>query len=189
MIARGPGSDMSMLADASALLWRLRLRSIEVGERWRLLADRWEAHAGGARPFYVVHAMMAFAASGRSAAAARALQALRHGDPGGAALSLPEEALALPLCEALVAFSHRASLRRQSRPVRPHPSHVDRGGIACTKGAARPRACGGACGTETGESAQSAAAAAFADDACCSMNGARVVGNGKGYAEQARRTR
>src|SRR5262249_50499765 len=39
MIARESGLDMSMLADASALLWRLRLRSIEVRERWGLLAD------------------------------------------------------------------------------------------------------------------------------------------------------
>ena len=105
-IANGKSLDMSVLADASALLWRLRLRSIEVGDRWRLLADRWETHAlAGARAFYVVHAIMAFAATGRSAAAARALQALRHADPNSTALSLPEEALALPLSEALLAFA------------------------------------------------------------------------------------
>jgi hypothetical protein len=49
--------------------------------------------------------MMAFAAAGRSAAAARALDVLRHADPGGGTLSLPEGALALPLCEALLAFA------------------------------------------------------------------------------------
>ena len=107
-IANTATLDMSVLADASALLWRLRLRSIEVGDRWRLLADRWETHAlGGARPFYIVHAMMAFAAAGRNAAATRALQALRHADPNSSALSLPEEALALPLCEALLAFAFK----------------------------------------------------------------------------------
>jgi hypothetical protein len=107
-IAKEGALAMSVLADASALLWRLRLRSIEVGERWRLLADRWETHAlTGARPFYIVHAMMAFAATGRTAAAARAMQALRHAEPGNSALSLPEEALALPLCEALLAFAFR----------------------------------------------------------------------------------
>jgi tetratricopeptide (TPR) repeat protein len=107
-IANNATLDMSVLADASALLWRLRLRSIEVGDRWRLLADRWETHAlGGARPFYIVHAMMAFAAAGRNAAATRALQALRHADPNSSALSLPEEALALPLCEALLAFAFK----------------------------------------------------------------------------------
>ena len=106
MIAKGSGLDMSVLADASALLWRLRLRGIEVGERWRPLADRWEAHSlAGARPFYVVHALIAFASTGRSAATVVALQALRHADPVGTALSLPEEALAQPLCEALLAFA------------------------------------------------------------------------------------
>jgi tetratricopeptide (TPR) repeat protein len=107
-IARVSATDMASLADASALLWRLRLRNIEVAARWRQLADRWEAHTlAGARPFYVVHAVMAFAATGRSAAAARALHALPHADPGGAALPLPEEALALPLGEALLAFASK----------------------------------------------------------------------------------
>jgi hypothetical protein len=97
---------LSVLADASALLWRLQLRNIRGGGRWRPLADRWETHTlDGARPFYVVHAMMAFAAAGRTAAAARAFAALQLIDTRGASLSLPEEALALPLCEALLAFA------------------------------------------------------------------------------------
>jgi hypothetical protein len=49
--------------------------------------------------------MMAFAAAGRTAAAARAFAALPPIDTRGASLSLPEEALALPLCEALLAFA------------------------------------------------------------------------------------
>jgi hypothetical protein len=105
-IANAGASDMSALADASALLWRLQLRSIDVGRRWRLLADRWEMQTlGGARAFYVVHAMMAFAAAGRAAAATRVLKALPHADTSGASSSLPEEALAPPLCEALLAFA------------------------------------------------------------------------------------
>jgi hypothetical protein len=101
---RAPG--LSVLADASALLWRLQLRNVEVGGRWRALADHWEMQTlAGARPFYVVHAMMAFAAAGRTAAAARVLEALPHTDTTGASLSLPEEALAPPFCEALLAFA------------------------------------------------------------------------------------
>ena len=101
-IANGP--DMSALADASALLWRVQLRNIEVGRRWRLLADRWEIQPlYGARPFYVVHAMMAFAAAGRTTAAARVLKALPPAQTGGS--SLPEEALAPPFCRALLAFA------------------------------------------------------------------------------------
>jgi hypothetical protein len=51
-----------------------------------------------------VHALMAFAAAGRTAAATRLLEALPHVDADGA--SVPEEALAPPLCEALLAFAH-----------------------------------------------------------------------------------
>ena len=105
-IANARASDMSALADASALLWRLQLRNIEVSGRWRLLADRWEMQTlAGARPFYVVHAMMAFAAAGRTAAAARVFEALPHTDTSGVSPSLPEDALAPPLCEALLAFA------------------------------------------------------------------------------------
>jgi tetratricopeptide (TPR) repeat protein len=103
-IANAQTLDMSALADASALLWRLQLRSIDTGGRWRLLADRWEMQAlAGARPFYVVHAMMAFAATGRTAAAARLFEGLSHTDTG--ASSLTEDALASPFCEALLAFA------------------------------------------------------------------------------------
>jgi hypothetical protein len=106
-IAKADASSMTVLADASALLWRLQLRNVEVGGRWRLLADHWEMQAlAGARPFYVVHAMMAFAAAGRAVAAARVLDALSRTDAGGI-WSLPEEALASPFCEALLAFTRR----------------------------------------------------------------------------------
>jgi hypothetical protein len=107
-IAKADPSSMPVLADASALLWRLRLRNIEVGERWRLLADRWEMQKlAGARPFYVVHAMIAFAAAGRSTVAARVLEALSQTDTSGIWSSLPEEALAAPFREALLAFIRR----------------------------------------------------------------------------------
>lgn len=101
-----PGAyDISVLADASALLWRLQLRSIEVGTRWRALADRWETQSlTGVRPFFVVHAMMAFAAAGRTTAAARLLEALPQ-IPSGALPSPPEQALAAPFCEGLLAFA------------------------------------------------------------------------------------
>lgn len=97
---------MAVLADASALLWRLALLNVEVGGRWRQLADRWEAlPLAGARPFYLVHAMMAFATAGRYGAVTRALEGLPRIDTTGDAPSLPEEAIAMPLCEALLAFA------------------------------------------------------------------------------------
>jgi tetratricopeptide (TPR) repeat protein len=105
-IENGRATDMSELADASALLWLLQLRSVEVSERWRRLADRWDVQTlAGARPFYVVHAMMAFVAAGRAAAAARALEALPGTERNAAPSALSEDALARNFCEALLAFS------------------------------------------------------------------------------------
>ncbi len=99
-------SDMSALADASALLWRLQLRNLEVSGRWQLLADRWELQRlAGAGPFYVAHAMMAFAAAGRVGAAARLVETLPHIETGADLPSPPENALVLPFCEALLAFA------------------------------------------------------------------------------------
>ena len=106
-IANARAAGLSVLADASAFLWRLQLRNIDVDGRWQLLADRWETRTlAGARPFYVVHAMMAFAAAGRSLAAARVFEALPPADSSDVSVSVPEEALALPFCEALLAFTH-----------------------------------------------------------------------------------
>jgi hypothetical protein len=49
--------------------------------------------------------MMAFAAAGRTATAARVLEELPHVDISGASSSYPEDALTAPLCKALLAFA------------------------------------------------------------------------------------
>ena len=49
------------LVDASAMLWRLSLRGVDVGNRWKPLADAWEANGEyGNYAFNDMHAMMAF---------------------------------------------------------------------------------------------------------------------------------
>jgi hypothetical protein len=58
-----------------------------------------------ARTFYIVHAMMAFAAAGRTGAATRLFKALPHVEARGSRRSLPEEALAQPFCTALLALA------------------------------------------------------------------------------------
>ena len=95
---------MSVLADASALLWWLQRREIEIGSQWRAVADHWETQTlAGVRPFYLVHAMMAFAAAGRTTTVWRMLEALPHTSESST-LSVPEDALVEPFCEALLAF-------------------------------------------------------------------------------------
>jgi tetratricopeptide (TPR) repeat protein len=100
-------ADRSELADASALLWRLELLNFRVDERWKPLADRWQTlDLNGARPFYVAHAMMALAATGRTAAVQRIFNALPHVEMSGITSSYSEDVLLLQLCKALLAFAH-----------------------------------------------------------------------------------
>lgn len=69
----GPGSGVVLdMIDQSALLWRLALRGVDVGDRWQALAERWGPHAdAGNYAFNDLHAMMAFASAGRADLAAR----------------------------------------------------------------------------------------------------------------------
>lgn len=64
------------LIDASALLWRLDLRGIDVGSRWTAVADLWAPFAAaGNYAFNDVHAMMAFVKAGRTDLARTVLDA------------------------------------------------------------------------------------------------------------------
>jgi hypothetical protein len=66
------------MIDASALLWRLRLRGVDVGDRWDALARNWEAVGGaGSYAFNDMHAMMAYVGAGARKAAEAVLDAQR----------------------------------------------------------------------------------------------------------------
>jgi hypothetical protein len=73
----GSGSGVVLdMIDASALLWRLHLRGVDVGARWQALAERWAPLATAANyAFNDMHAMMAFAGAGRAADAQALLDA------------------------------------------------------------------------------------------------------------------
>jgi tetratricopeptide (TPR) repeat protein len=65
------------LQNATALLWRLELLGVDVGDRWGELADKAEARTGDAGHLLLVpHLALALAATGRAAATARFLAAL-----------------------------------------------------------------------------------------------------------------
>jgi hypothetical protein len=58
--------QMLDLIDASAMLWRLHLRGVELGQRWHILARRFEAvWIAGGYAFNDLHAIMAFIGAGR----------------------------------------------------------------------------------------------------------------------------
>jgi tetratricopeptide (TPR) repeat protein len=64
------------LIDASALLWRLNLRGLDVGDRWQPLIEAWEpATDASTYAFNDVHAMMAFVGGHRPDLVRRLLQA------------------------------------------------------------------------------------------------------------------
>jgi hypothetical protein len=98
-------SPIATLVDATALLWRLEIRGLDVRARWRTLADCWSRKAlAGRRAFNLVHAVIAFSAAGRLAAARQVAELLRN-DTGTRSVNSAEDlTLALPLTEALLAF-------------------------------------------------------------------------------------
>jgi tetratricopeptide (TPR) repeat protein len=75
----GPGSSVVLdMIDQSALLWRLWLRGVDVGDRWQALADRWAPIAeAGNYAFNDAHAMMAFVGAGRATDQQHVLDAQR----------------------------------------------------------------------------------------------------------------
>jgi hypothetical protein len=92
------------MLDAAALLWRLALRNVDVGERWAPLADNYAAHPLGGLAFDDVHAVMAFVGAGRwaDAEAAVTTMAAAVNQPGDNAMFTRE--VGLPVARALVAF-------------------------------------------------------------------------------------
>ncbi|WP_119462795.1 tetratricopeptide repeat protein [Rhodospirillaceae bacterium SYSU D60014] len=93
------------MLDAAALLWRLHLRGVDVGNRWAELADTYEPMAEDAYyTFNDMHAMMAFVADGREEAAKRLLAALERRITGGGTNGVMTREVGLPVCRAIQAF-------------------------------------------------------------------------------------
>jgi tetratricopeptide (TPR) repeat protein len=118
----GKGSSVVLeLVDASALLWRLDLLGLDVGDRWEAVANRWAPLVpSGGYAFNECHAMMAFVGSGRKKAQAAALEELERAarSPGDAGVFAAD--VGLPVAQALQAFGERRyeDAVRLLRPVR-----------------------------------------------------------------------
>ncbi|MDM0115398.1 tetratricopeptide repeat protein [Variovorax sp. J22R133] len=101
-IAPGPASMALDLVDASALLWRLGLRGVDVEGRWHALAARWRDQATwGWSVFNDTHALLAQVGSGDRAHMQAASDAI-HAAP--AASPAPWWLHAPTLCDAVMAF-------------------------------------------------------------------------------------
>ncbi|WP_345793827.1 tetratricopeptide repeat protein [Thauera sp. JM12B12] len=119
---RGERSTVILdLIDASAMLWRLHLRGIDVGSRWQRLAEDWAPFAAaGNYAFNDVHATMAFVGAGRLDLVDTVLEAQRaamQGDGDNAAFT---REVGQPLTRAIRAFGegHHAETVRLIRDVR-----------------------------------------------------------------------
>ncbi len=99
------------LLDATALLWRLWLEGIPVGDRWGPLAQAWaRLLTPGFYPFNDMHAIMAFAGNGELgrawevvAALERVVSSTRRRPDGRPAWAMTA-AVGLPVCRGLAHF-------------------------------------------------------------------------------------
>jgi tetratricopeptide (TPR) repeat protein len=93
------------MIDATAMLWRLELRSANVGDRWQKLAACWEPFAEHSYyAFNDAHAVMAFSAAGRTDLAQRTIAALERRAAGSDTNAMMTRDVGLPLARAIAAF-------------------------------------------------------------------------------------
>lgn len=116
------------LVDASALLWRLHLRGVDVGDRWEAVADRWAPiAAAGQYAFNDVHAMMAFVGADRPALRATVLEAQREAVRGAGDNADFTREVGAAATRAVLAFGE-GDFARVVRLLRPIRSYAHRFG-------------------------------------------------------------
>ncbi|MER9753106.1 tetratricopeptide repeat protein [Mesorhizobium sp. M0166] len=109
------------MVDASAILWRLHLGGVDVGERWSALAANWLPKASaGHYAFNDAHAMMAFVGAGLDAPARGLLEAQREAMQGEDDNAAFTRDVGHPLTLAIKAFGegNYAETIRLIRPIR-----------------------------------------------------------------------
>ncbi|MNQ04948.1 hypothetical protein D3C85_176750 [compost metagenome] len=128
------------LVDASAMLWRLLLRGVDVGARWSDLARVWRDRGGtGYYAFNDVHALMAYLGAGDGAAAQQLIEAMEAAAQDSGTNAMMTRDVGLPVAHALIAFvredySLTVDLLRDTRLIahRFGGSHAQRDVLALT---------------------------------------------------------
>lgn len=93
------------LVDAAAMLWRLHLVGLDVGQRWDEVAQAWEAHADGrSYPFNDWHAVMACLGAGRDADVQRIEKAMAQCANESTPMACWARSTGLPLVRGFSAF-------------------------------------------------------------------------------------
>jgi len=137
-----PAAYVLSLLDATALLWRLKLEGVDVGDRFARVADDWEARLESEPGFYAfndAHAAMAFASTDRSAALARLVLRMRDAAANEDTNAAMTREVGLPLVEGVAAFAggRYADAIAAIEPMRDHAhrfggSHAQRDLITLT---------------------------------------------------------
>jgi len=100
-----PSAVVLEMVDASALLWRLKLREAETGKRWDELADSWTPNlTDGHYAFNDVHAMMALVGAGRFGEARRLIGMLEQVAARATLNAEMTRLVGLPAARAFLAF-------------------------------------------------------------------------------------
>lgn len=109
------------MIDASALLWRLHLRGIDVGNRWDAVAENWSPIAtAGNYAFNDAHAVMAFVGAGRRDAAVTVIAAQKDAMARTDDNAMFTRDVGHDVCRAILAFGDGdyATAVRLLRPIR-----------------------------------------------------------------------
>ena len=105
-----PGAELALQqVDAAALLWRLRLMDVDVGERWLRLAPAWPTAApdAGFYSFNDLHAVLAQVGAGHLAAARQIRDVAKAGAAVGSANTCAAAAaeVGVPLMSGVIAMA------------------------------------------------------------------------------------
>jgi len=116
------------LIDAAAMLWRLQLRGVDVGERWQTVADGWAPLAGaGNYAFNDCHAMMAFVGARRPQAQQAVIDSLAAAAAGSDDTAAFAREVGLDVARAIQAFG-AGRFGETVRLLRPLRSYAHRFG-------------------------------------------------------------
>ncbi len=104
-IKGGQSNVVLDMVDAAAMLWRLQLRGIDLGNRWEAIADRWQPlGADRLYAFNDAHAVMALLGAGRRHEAEQVVSTLAQTAQKQSDNAAMTREVGLPLARALLAF-------------------------------------------------------------------------------------
>jgi hypothetical protein len=97
------------MIDASAMLWRLHLRGVEVGAaRWTEIAEAWAPlSTDGIYAFNDMHALIAFLGADRRDLVVEQMETLRRAASAAGSNGMMTAQVGLPVAQALVAFAEQ----------------------------------------------------------------------------------